>query len=237
LQRLRLGGCCKGRLLDFARRSRVGQHRAPSLRCRSRDFGHLSGKDHRSLAAGYNRPLLRFEAHDQADPLLFSNGFVPGDPQTIGRPQFRLALKLCHVFGGKHVLPVRDGVRRVTGHLVKSVDNNRALDFDRLFVLLVEKIDPAPKSAHRTVPGLMAHGVNPGTGDLDRFALTPLLGRFPGNVFAQVKLGTACQEERDDGQYGDGDARLAGRVGNCVGTIHVKRAFFEATLVRHGWQT
>ncbi|NLY00568.1 MAG: hypothetical protein GXY83_31110 [Rhodopirellula sp.] len=151
------------------------------------------------------------ESADEGDPLFRAAHLIPGDPETVGMPQRRLAVMVGQLFlredillFGRLVVEIR--VRfRLGMRVVEGIDRETAVDDDRfLFVFGVEH-HPSAEAANAPLPGLVQDGVAPSVdhplGDLwfrFRFRQRQRLG--------EVELCTA----REDGQQRSGQPECCG---------------------------
>jgi len=80
----------------------------------------------------------------------------------------RLAVVGRNLIGREHVLAVRSGAAGSPIRLVEGVDDDGAVNFDRLLVLALVKHHAAAKTPPRRLVGLVQHGVGPDGYDLIR---------------------------------------------------------------------
>ncbi len=108
-----------------------------------------------SLIAGHGGPQFWLESDDQADFLAYSADVVPRDEEVVGVAHLRLAVMGLQLIGAEHVLACRTGIGRFPIVFIEGIDDEVALDSDRLFLpILVEHEPPAKSPGRRLALGV-----------------------------------------------------------------------------------
>lgn len=118
----------------------------------------------------------RLEADDQADLQLRIAHVVPREPNAVRVSQARFAVTIGKLLGREHELPVGPNLLGIAAVFNERIDNQRALDLDRVFALVVVEHQSPAEPAPRRYSGLIEHRVGPHGDDLrrcGRFLLLP----------------------------------------------------------------
>lgn len=100
------------------------------------------------LFAHHDGAQLGLEADDHADLLLVSPDVVPGKEEVIGVAEFRVGfVVLFELFGPENVLSSWPGIGRLSPVFVEGVDDQVAIDLDRLLFFAVIEHQLAAESA------------------------------------------------------------------------------------------
>jgi len=149
----------------------------------------FSVQDVDDLLAANDFSFAAAEDRQQANMLLLAADFIPRDPQTIGRSEVRSAELIGQVVGWEDKLLVRHAFRVFAAGVVKAVNDQLAVDFNWLVILVVE-ISPSGETADRWFAGLSVLGLGPGDEHLNRLIgfFLFLEAKVPGRVLVFVVL-------------------------------------------------
>ena len=156
--RRRVPGCCPD---ERPCRGRFICLRFRCLTSRQDVAGHLPGDYGATLGA---------EDTDQADLFLSASHRIPRQPEAVRVAKFRFAVVAGELFRGKHELAIRCTVFRCALLVLKSIDDQFAIDLDGL-VFRIVKIHSAAQSARGRAVRLVDHRIGPKADDLVRVDL------------------------------------------------------------------
>lgn len=131
--------------------------------------------------------LARGEPDDQADFFSGSPDLVPRNPEAVGVPDLRFAVVRGELLGREDVLAIRFDIVRRPPLFVKGIDDQSALDFDRVGVLAVVEHHPPAKTSRAGMSGPLQHGFMPNSHDAGRRIEVVDLPHRPGNVLLEIE--------------------------------------------------
>jgi hypothetical protein len=132
------------------------------------DFFGLARQEMLGLLAHNDISLFGHKAGDQADFLLVTARFIPGDPHAVGMPDFRLAVMRGKLIFGEDELSIGFDIGGIAILLVESIDDQCALGLDRFLVSVRIKHQATAKPSNGNLVRLVENRVCPIGGNLVR---------------------------------------------------------------------
>jgi hypothetical protein len=142
---------------------------APGIGAAGSRVGRLgAGQELLDLFADHGPAFERLEASDQADFSRLAANRIPGNPDAVRMPEFRLAVVLGELVGGEDVFAVGLGVGLRSPLFVEGVNRQRAGDLDRFLLVGFVEHQPGAKAAPGKLAGHGQHRVGPNRHDAHR---------------------------------------------------------------------